>query len=96
MDIAAAPITACKASAQITVNDVGCDAVVTSLLDREAEMLTFAVSYDAGYRSLLQFTGIFGRFLDTLSSTVLSPLRQTAQISGALSDLPCFLSQCDE
>src|SRR3989344_1813909 len=45
----------------------------TDLLAREMDLLKLVVAYDAGYRSLLQFAGVFEHFLVELRFPLLNP-----------------------
>lgn len=67
-----------------------------ALLSREIGLLEMLVSYDAGYRSLLQFAGAFENFTNTLRFPLVRPLWETASILGQLDRIPCFISQCDQ
>jgi hypothetical protein len=73
-----------------------CDPVSAQLLDREAEMLKLAVTYDAAYRTLLQFSGQFDEFASRFKGDLIEPIRQSMSLLSQLSRIPCFLSQCLE
>ncbi len=73
-----------------------CNRVSLELLKREAELLKMATEYDAAYRSLFQFVGMFDGFLVKWRQTIAGTLRQAAGIVGLLRRIPCFLSSCDE
>lgn len=68
----------------------------TDLLAREMDLLKLVVAYDAGYRSLLQFAGVFEHFIMELRFSLLSPLWDAAKMIGQFNRIPCFLSQCNE
>ena len=71
-----------------------CNPMAQSIAAREEQMLKLAVSYDAGYRSLLQFSGNFDRFLGQFRGDLLSPIQDAMPLISQLSRIPCFLSQC--
>jgi hypothetical protein len=73
-----------------------CQPAARAVLQREAELLKMTVSYDAAYRSLLQFMGSFDGFTGRFEDDLLKPLEQTVSIAGQLSRIPCFLAQCNE
>ncbi len=73
-----------------------CEQIGAQLLDREFAMLKLAVSYDAAYRSLLQFAGHFDLFTKTFRASLLTPIRQAVSLLGSLYRIPCFLAQCDQ
>lgn len=73
-----------------------CEQISAQLLDREFAMLKLAVSYDAAYRSLLQFAGHFDLFTKTFRASILTPIRQAVSLLGSLHRIPCFLAQCDQ
>ena len=73
-----------------------CRQVGADLLRREADVLKLLVSYDAAYRSLLQFAGHFDLFMKEFRSSLATPVRQAVSLLGQLNRIPCFLSQCDE
>ena len=73
-----------------------CKKIAGELLEREADVLRLAVSYDAAYRSLLQFSGHFESFIEEFRASLLLPVRQAVSLLGRLQRIPCFLSQCDE
>ncbi len=72
-----------------------CTPIVEALLARESEMLTLSVTYDAAYRSLLQFAGTFDDFLSVFRLDLLRPIRQSMPLLQQLSRIPCFLAQCN-
>ena len=72
-----------------------CSPMVEALLARESEMLTLSVTYDAAYRSLLQFAGTFDDFLSVFRLDLLRPIRQSLPLLQQLGRIPCFLSQCN-
>jgi len=73
-----------------------CDSAVKSVMEREARLIQLVISYDAAYRTILQFAGTFEGFLDDFRFPLLQPLWQSVRALGQLDGLPCFLSQCDE
>jgi len=83
------------------VNDMAnvityCSDVSNQMLSRESALLKLAVEYDAGYRSTLQFAGMFDLFLEELRWPMTGSIRQAASLIGQLNRIPCFLSSCDE
>lgn len=73
-----------------------CDSIGSHLLEREMDLLRLAASYDAAYRSLLQFAGNFDQFVAEFRVSLLTPIRQAVSLLGQLHRIPCFLAQCDE
>lgn len=73
-----------------------CRLAAGQMMAREADMLKLAVSYDAAYRSLLQFTGTYDLFLREFEGDLLTPLRQAMSLIGQLHRIPCFLAECNE
>lgn len=73
-----------------------CDAAAESILEREASVLTLALSYDASYRSFLQFAGIVQGFSDAFKEPVLNVLSDTVRTLQDFESVPCFSAQCDE
>ncbi|MBI3618716.1 hypothetical protein HY213_01635 [Candidatus Peregrinibacteria bacterium] len=72
-----------------------CEPVANQLLDREAQLLTLAVTYDAAERSLLQLAGNFDQFTLLFSIDLLHPIEQSMTLIEQLSRIPCFLAQCN-
>lgn len=68
----------------------------TDLLAREMDLLKLVVAYDAGYRSLLQFAGVFEKFIVELRFPLLNPLWDASKMIGQFNRIPCFLAQCNE
>lgn len=79
--------------AEVAVN--ACEQIAVALFERETQVVTLVMAYDAAYRSLLQFSGIFEGFLTDFRFSLLTPLWQTARAVSGIQNLPCFLSQCD-
>ncbi|MBU0766278.1 hypothetical protein KKF55_00625 [Patescibacteria group bacterium] len=73
-----------------------CQKVGDSLVQRENEILKMIVEYDAAYRSLLQFAGVFDEFLQEFRWTITGSIRKAASIIGSLGRIPCFVSSCEE
>jgi hypothetical protein len=73
-----------------------CEPVAEAMLTREADLLKLSVSYDASYRSLLQFAGNFDDFLQLFQVDLMTPLEQATPLLKQLSRIPCFLSECSE
>ena len=73
-----------------------CEAARKELVRRETELLTLTASYDASYRSLAQFAGMFQEFLTQFRFPLIEPLWQTVRMLGGLKDIPCFQAECNE
>ena len=73
-----------------------CQAARRELIQREMDLLTLTVSYDASYRSLAQFAGMFQEFLVQFRFPLIEPLWQTVRALGGLKGIPCFQSECNE
>jgi hypothetical protein len=67
-----------------------------TLVQREMELLTLTASYDASYRSLAQFAGMFQEFLTQFRFPLIEPLWQTVRMLGGLEGIPCFQAECNE
>ncbi len=72
-----------------------CRSAVADGLAYERAALKTAVGYDAGYRALLQFSGMFDAFLEEAPVHTFLSLRQMAGLLGKLHQIPCFLGHCD-
>lgn len=72
-----------------------CSTIGDELLKREADLLKFAVEYDAAYRTILQFAGTFDVSLQELKWPLSFTIRQATGIIGQYSRIPCFLGNCD-
>lgn len=72
-----------------------CEDIVSTTLEVERSALRLAVSYDAGYRWIVQLTGMFDAALEKVPAQTFSVLRQTLGLLGKLHQIPCFLTQCD-
>ena len=66
------------------------------LVEREMQLLTLAAAYDANYRGLAQFAGMFQEFLVQFRFPLIEPLWQTVRMLGGLKDIPCFSAECNE
>lgn len=73
-----------------------CDQAAQAVFDREKNTLDLSVAYDASYRSVAQFAGMFDGFLKEFRFPLLTPLWQTVRVLGGLKNIPCFLAQCDQ
>ena len=73
-----------------------CQGARKELVEREMQLLALAVSYDANYRGLAQFAGIFQEFLVQFRFPLIEPLWQTVRMLGGLKDIPCFSAECNE
>lgn len=73
-----------------------CDNAADSLFRHETNVLNLSIAYDASYRTIAQFSGMFEGFLSDFRLPLLNPLWQTVRALGGLKNIPCFLSQCEE
>ncbi len=73
-----------------------CQSARRQLVNREMQLLTLSMSYDASYRSLAQFAGMFQEFLLQFRFPLIEPLWQTVRMLGGMKDIPCFESECNE
>ncbi len=89
-------LTQCKNNSQETVGTTTCPDVVAGMLEQEDKTLVLLVAYDAAYRTLLQFEGVFEGFLQDFRFPLIQPLWETVRVIGGLSHIPCFVGQCDE
>lgn len=88
--------TSCKETQITEVSQGNCSSAVKAIMDRETRLLQMVVAYDAAYRTLAQFSGIFEGFLTDFRFPLLQPLWQMVRSLGVLDNLPCFNGQCDE
>ncbi len=72
-----------------------CTDVKTTILNREVEIMKMLVEYDAAYRSLLQFAGIFDKFMIEFKDTISGNIRDAAYVIGWMHKIPCYVSSCD-
>jgi len=72
-----------------------CEQVVEELLEQEAGILSMSISYDAAYRTVLQFAGNFDLFLQEFRLPLISTLRDAINLIGGLNRIPCFVASCD-
>ena len=101
MELPVDPMPSCQFGDTAKAGQVGimrgyCRQVADRLLDQESELLKLAVTYDASYRSTVQFAGNFDLFLKEFRVSLLTPIRQAVSLLGQLNRIPCFTSQCDE
>ncbi len=89
-------LTSCKENSQATLGSDTCPEIVAGMLDQEQRTLVLLVAYDASYRTLLQFEGVFEGFLQDFRFPLIEPLWQTVRAVGGLTRIPCFIGQCDE
>lgn len=73
-----------------------CETAVVAIIERESRLLEMLVAYDAAYRSLMQFAGIFEGFLDDFRFPLLEPMWQMVRTMGAFDNISCFAGQCDD
>ena len=66
------------------------------LVEREMQVLMLTSSYDASYRSLAQFAGMFQEFLVQFRFPIIEPIWQMVRMLGGLKEIPCFSSECNE
>lgn len=88
----------CRDLTQTTYNTLAgnCREARRELVTREMELLTLTASYDAAYRSLAQFAGMFQEFLTQFRFPLIEPLWQTVRMLGGLNGIPCFQAECNE
>ncbi|MBM3228142.1 hypothetical protein FJZ27_04790 [Candidatus Peribacteria bacterium] len=72
-----------------------CTAMTESLRTRESQVLRLVGEYDAGYRSGIQFSGIFRQFLGQMRGVITGSLRSATQMITSFSRIPCFIGACD-
>lgn len=89
-------MTSCQAGNVAQLGPGTCDSAVEAIMERESKLLHMTVAYDAAYRTLAQFAGIFEGFLNDFRFPLLQPLWQMIRALGSLDGLPCFNGQCDE
>jgi hypothetical protein len=82
-------------AAKVTVTE-RCRAIADALVQRERELLTMLIAYDASQRSLYQFAGGFDMFMERWRDALSGPIWQAVRILRWLPRIPCFLSSCDE
>lgn len=73
-----------------------CQVARQQLIAREMELLTLTASYDASYRFLVQFAGMFQEFLLQFRFPLIDPLWQMVRMFGGFNGIPCFQSECNE
>lgn len=101
-DIPARTYVACHREAnESPVVDQGslreyCRTMIMTLRRREEQVTRMVVEYDAGYRSVLQLSGILRTFMGEMRGTVLGSLRSTANLIASFSRIPCFIGSCDD
>ncbi|MDA1208758.1 MAG: hypothetical protein O2904_01855 [bacterium] len=72
-----------------------CPKIVEEMLEQEAGIISMAISYDAAYRTVLQFAGNFDLFLQEFRLPLISTLRDVINLIGGLNRIPCFVASCD-
>lgn len=93
------PLRACSVADGISpafIDPSLCDEAVEAIFLQETNILSLSIAYDASYRTIAQFTGMFEGFLSDFRFPLLNPLWQTVRTLGGLKNIPCFLSQCEE
>ncbi len=96
IDIDQPVLPACNNNIFLTAGTDTCTSIIDSMLAQEEQALVLLVSYDASYRTVVQFTGIFEGFLTDFRFPLIEPLWQTVRAFGNFSNIPCFIGQCDE
>jgi len=96
IELAQPVLSACKNNTQLSAGPDTCLQIIDSMLDQEEQALVLLVSYDASYRTVVQFTGMFEGFLTDFRFPLIEPLWQTVRAIGNFSNIPCFIGQCDE
>jgi hypothetical protein len=95
----ATPFPSCRLTPNTAISEVridNCDSARAAVMQHEMNVVELAIAYDASYRSLAQFAGIFEGFLHDFRFPLVEPLWQAVRAASELQGLPCFLSQCDE
>jgi hypothetical protein len=72
-----------------------CDDLVVQTLARERAVMRLAVGYDAGYRAMLQLTGMMDWMLQGFETTTVKAVADMVNLLGKLHQIPCFIGQCD-
>jgi hypothetical protein len=72
-----------------------CQRLIADALSAEKAILKTAVSYDSGYRSMLQSSGMLDDAIMEAETKNLRPLQKLINSLGRLHQIPCFISQCD-
>ncbi len=72
-----------------------CQRLIDGSLTVERAVLKLAVSYDSGYRAVLQMSGMLDHMLARVPTYTFGSLRQMVGLLGKLHQIPCFLAQCD-
>jgi hypothetical protein len=73
-----------------------CATAMEALLTQEVELLKMVASYDAAYRSILQFAGIFEQHLGDVRFPLIEPLWDVSHMMNSFNRIPCYLSQCEK
>lgn len=73
-----------------------CRSIVEQTLAAERSTLRLAMGYDAGYRSLLQFSGITDWMLQGFPTQAVKAISDMVNMLGKLYQIPCFIGQCDD
>lgn len=101
-DVSSRTLTEChietKPTPQTTQGDIDqyCQTVISTLRKRETQVAKMVMEYDAGYRSILQLSGVMRGFLGEMRGTVLGSLRSAANLIATFSRVPCFIGSCDD
>ncbi len=72
-----------------------CQQLVEQTLAAERSVLRLAVGYDAGYRAMLQFSGIMDWMLEGFPTQAVKAVGNMVNLLGKLHQIPCFIGQCD-
>lgn len=73
-----------------------CRSLASEVMRREQDLVAMTVEYDAGYRSTLQFAGVFDYFVKSLQVSLDKTVRQVTNVIGTLQRIPCFVSSCED
>jgi len=73
-----------------------CQTMIATIRKRETQIAKLVMEYDAGYRSILQLSGIMRGFLGEMRGTVLGSLRGATDLITTFSRVPCFIGSCDD
>lgn len=93
-----APIDSCVIPNEAVIQETVrlCYNDAESLIAREAAVVEAVIAYDAAYRALAQFAGVFDGLFTDLRNPLLVPMQTAIRVLSKLQTIPCFLSQCNE
>lgn len=76
--------------------ETACTSDIQEIFSHETDLLQLSTAYDASYRMLLQFGGVFESFLLNTRVTLFSPLTQILSLLERFATIPCFQAECSE